>query len=326
MIRETVRPGCSLFRLLLLILLAPATAWCDAKDLNKREPAPAAHKAMDRANALLDRDLQALAPQRPGHRDLYVLAVAGDGTETVFRNEVLHLENLATRRLDAAGRVLVLANHPPDSLVRPLPLADPGNLRRALAGLGKRMDPDEDLLLLYMTSHGTEEHQFLLRRPDRPDRLLTPQQLRNALDASGIRHRVVVISACYSGGFARALESPDTLLLMAARRDRPSFGCGNDSVATYFGRAWLVDGLNATLDFAEAFAQASRAIEARETAEGRLPSQPQLRRGERIAATLAEWREGFTPGPAVPYPHAEPEDAGEKLIPPRLPTDKSGSR
>jgi hypothetical protein len=139
---------------------------------------------------------------------------------------------------------------------------------------------------------------------------------------------VVVISACYSGGFARALEDPDTLLLMAARRDRPSFGCGNDSVATYFGRAWLVDGLNATLDFVDAFAQAKRAIEKREVAEGRLPSQPQLREGGRIGATLAAWRAGFTPGPPLPYPHAEPEPLGvnEKLIPPRLPADKSGSR
>jgi hypothetical protein len=299
-----------------------------AKNLRKPDLPPVEDRSEERSATLLDRDIAALAPQRPGHRDLYVLAVAGDGTEQVFRNEVLHLENLATRRLDAAGRVLVLANHPPDSLQRPLPLAGPGTLERALAGLGETMDPDEDLLLLYLTSHGTEDHQFLLRRPERADRLLTPRELRKALDAAGIRHRVVVISACYSGGFARALEDPDTLLLMAARRDRPSFGCGNDSVATYFGRAWLVDGLNATLDFVEAFAQAKRAIEKREVAEGRLPSQPQLRQGERIGATLAAWRAGFTPGPPMPYPHAEPEPAGanEKLIPPRLPADKSGSR
>lgn len=299
-----------------------------AKSLRKPDLPPVEDRSEERSAALLERDIAALAPQRPGHRDLYVLAVAGDGTEQVFRNEVLHLENLATRRLDAAGRVLVLANHPPDSLQRPLPLAGPGNLQRALAGLGEAMDPDEDLLLLYLTSHGTEDHQFLLRRPERADRLLTPRELRKALDAAGIRHRVVVISACYSGGFARALEDPDTLLLMAARRDRPSFGCGNDSVATYFGRAWLVDGLNATLDFVAAFTQAKRAIEKRETAEGRLPSQPQLRQGERIGATLAAWRAGFTPGPPLPYPYAEPEpaDANEKLIPPRLPVDKSGSR
>jgi hypothetical protein len=301
-------------------------AGCGAKDIDKAAPQPQKNDASTTRQALLARDIAALAPQRPGHRDLYVLAVAGDGTEQVFRNEVLHLENLATRRLDAPGRVLVLANHPQDSLQRPLPLADPGSLRTALAGLGDAMDPDEDVLLLYLTSHGTEDHRFLLRQPERGDRLLTPRQLREALDASGIRHRVVVISACYSGGFMRELDDPDTLLLMAARRDRPSFGCGNDSVATYFGRAWLVDGLNATVDFALAFEQARAAIEKREKAEGLLPSRPQIQRGERIDATLAAWRAGFTPGPPLPYPHAEPEAAGEKLIPPRLPAGKSGSR
>ncbi len=312
--------------LLLLALGASLGAWCSAKELRKPPSPPADDTAAETTSALLDREIAALAPQRPGHRDLYVLAVAGDGTEAVFRNEVLHLENLATRRLDAAGRVLVLANHPADSLQRPLAPADPGNLRRALAGLGDAMDPDEDLLLLYLTSHGTEDHRFLLRRPDRADRLLTPRQLREALDASGIRHRVVAISACYSGGFARALDDPDTLLLMAARRDRASFGCGNDSVATYFGRAWLVDGLNDTLDFSLAFDQAVKRIEQRERAEGLLPSRPQRQQGQRIGATLAAWRAGFTPGPALPYPHAEAEDEGEKLIPPRRPADKSGSR
>lgn len=320
--------------LLALALLVSLAAWCSAKELAKPEPplrAQATPPAVDAAvDAALERDLANLARQRPGQVDLYVLGVAGDGSEAVFRNEVLHLENLASRRLDAKGRVLVLANHDNLPMHRPLPPASEATLRRALAGIGEAMDRDEDLLLLYLSSHGTEDHQFLLRRadPDLPDELLTPKQLRAALDDAGIRHRVVVISACYSGGFARALNSPDSLLLMAARRDRPSFGCGNDSVATYFGRAWLVDGLNATVDFVQAFEQARMAIERREMAEALMPSLPQINRGSRIDSTLAAWRAGFTPGPALPYPHAEPEDSEDgtvKLIPPRLPTYKSGS-
>ena len=316
--------------LLVLALLVSLAAWCSAKNLAKPAAQAPKQDAVLAVDAVLDRDLAALAPQRPGHIDLYVLGVAGDGSEEVFRNEVLHLENLASHRLDAAGRVLVLANHDELPVHRPLPLASEATLRRALAGIGETMDPDEDVLLLYLSSHGTEDHEFLLRRPDpeQPDELLTPKQLRAALDDAGIRHRVVVISACYSGGFARALNSPDSLLLMAARRDRPSFGCGNDSVATYFGRAWLVDGLNATVDFGLAFEQAKAAIERRETAEALLPSLPQINRGARIETTLAAWRAGFAPGPALPYPHAEPEpeDVPEKIIPPLLPTDKSGSR
>lgn len=311
--------------LLALALAFPLVATCAGKDLRKpglQPPKPQPAAAVD---AVLEQDLAALAPQRPGHVDLYVLGVAGDGSEDVFRNEVLHLQNLAARRLDAAGRVLVLANHDDQPVRRTLPLASETGIARALAGIGKTMDPAEDVLLLYLSSHGSEDHEFLLRRGDEPDELLTPVQLRAALDKAGIRHRVVVISACYSGGFARALADPDSLLLMAARRDRPSFGCGNDSVATYFGRAWLVDGLNATVDFVQAFEQAKKAIERREVSDGLLPSMPQINRGARIDATLAAWRAGFTPGPALPYPHAEPAPEPAKIIPPRLPAGKSRS-
>ena len=316
-------------RALFVLLLVASATWCFAKDLGKSTSLPLKQGADRAAESALVRDLAALAPQRPGQVDLYVLAVAGDGSEQVFRNEVLHLENLAARRLDAAGRALVLANHPNAPIQRVLPVASEATVRRALARIGEVMDPEEDLLLLYLTSHGTEDHQFLLQRGDLPVELLTPRQVRAALDEAGIQHRVVVISACYSGGFTKALASPDTLLLTAARRDRPSFGCGNDSVATYFGRAWLVDGLNQTVDFVQAFEQARAAIAKREQDEALQPSLPQINRGSRIEGRLAAWRAGFTPGPALPYPHAEPApdpDAPEKIIPPRLPTGKSGSR
>ena len=257
--------------------------------------------------AVLSADLAALVPQRPGHRDLFVLGFAGDGTEPVFVNEVRYLRDLAAQRLDAAGRVIVLANHVPDAPERPLPGATRENLRRALAGLGARMDPEEDVLLAYFTTHGSEDHQLLLRREGRRDQLLSAQMLREALDDAGIRHRVIAISACFAGGFIEPLEGPDTLVLTAARHDRASFGCGNDSVATFFGRAWLVEGLNQTLDFSEAFHRARISIAEREREESLRPSRPQLARGSRIEETLAAWRAGVNPGAALPYPHLEPD-------------------
>lgn len=274
----------------------------------------------------LQDEIAALAPQRPGHPDLFVLGVAGDGSEQVFLNEVRHLRDVAERRLDARGHVLVLANHPAEPPFRlPVP-ATPLTVRKALLGLGAAMDPAEDILLLYVTTHGSPDHWLLLRRDDLRDRRLDAHALRAALDDAGIRHRVLVLSACYSGGLAPDLQTPDTLLLAAARDDRTSFGCGNDSVATYFGRAWLVNGLNATVDFVEAFRQARKAISAREREEDYEPSLPQIRRGERIGAHLAAWRAGFQPGPPVPYPHVEPvfeeewlDEEEEEIVPPWLP-------
>ena len=275
----------------------------DAPAVDER-PAAATRDASD-ARTRLARELDALAPQRPGHPDLFVLGIAGDGTGQVFLNEVTHLRAVAERRLDARGHVVVLANHDVAPPAPPPVPATPATIRDALAALGEAMDPDEDLLLLYVTTHGTDDHALLLRRDGWPDAMFGPRQLRRALDAAGIRHRVLVLSACFAGGFASSLQTPDTLFLAAARADRTSFGCDDDSVATFFGRAWLVDGLNSTIDFAEAFRRARAAIAMREAAGDYEPSLPQIREGERIGETLAGWRAAVSPGAPVPYPFAE---------------------
>ncbi|WP_161627284.1 C13 family peptidase [Arenimonas composti] len=290
-----------------LLLLLALAASASAKDFRKSrgDAAPDAAAALAPAPArdpLLAAQLAALAPQRPGHRDLYVLAFAGDGTEQVFRNEALYLRDLAAQRLDAAGRVVVLANHPADDVAPALPPADASNLRAALAAIGAAMDRDEDLLLLYLTTHGAPEHALYLARPGQRDAWLRPPAIRAALDDAGIRHRVIVVSACYAGGFAAALGGPDTLVLMAAHKARPSFGCGVDATATYFGEAFLVQALNQTIDFEAAFEAAKREIARREHEQDLPPSLPQIQRGARIAATLAEWRRGVSPGPALAYP------------------------
>ena len=321
-----IRRALSLVALMALAAASGVAAFNVGKSLGKAA-CPAAERAKA-DDALLDRDIAALAPQRPGRADLFVVGLAGDGTEAVFRNEVLYLRDLAGRRMDADGRVLLLANHADAPPQRPLPRASLANLRAALAGVGAAMDRDEDLLLLYLTTHGTEDHELLLRRPGAEDDLLDAGQIRSALDEAGIRHRVIAISACYSGGLIRDLKDPDTLVLTAAREDRTSFGCGNDSAATFFGRAWLVDGLNASVDFSAAFQRARLGIAQREQAEQLRPSRPQMARGERIESRLAAWRAGFAPGPALPYPHADPEaadieavDAGAaEVTAPRLPT------
>jgi hypothetical protein len=267
-----------------------------------------------RDQRLLATSFAALAPQRPGQADLYVIGFAGDSAEDVFRNEVDYLETLMTRRFGAKDRVVSLVNHV-DSFRKPRPLATLDNLQRALIGVGRVMDRDEDLLLLFLTTHGTPDHALFLQLPPVFEATITPRQLRAALDASGIRNRVVVVSACYSGGFIPKLRSPDTLVLTAARKNRPSFGCGSDSTATYFGRAWMVDGLNRTTDFIAAFEGAKLRIAAQEKAEDYRPSQPQIDIGEHIAARLHRWQAGLVPGAPVPYPYVDDEPAAAAQAP-----------
>ena len=117
---------------------------------------------------------------------------------------------------------------------------------------------------------------------------------------------VLVINACYSGGFIPPLRGPGTLVLTAARSDRSSFGCGSESDITYFGHAWLEDALNHTDNFVDAFDRASREIATWEKREELTPSEPQIDRGSGIEQQLARWREGLKPGPAVPFKPATP--------------------
>lgn len=257
--------------------------------------------------ALIDARVAAMSRAEGEMRALYVVGVAGDASEDVFRNEARFLVDAAAPRLGAASRALALVNHADSLEGDGTPLATSDNLRHTLAEVGAHMDRERDLLLLYLTMHGAEDHQLGLVLPDGREAALTPTDLREALDAAGIVHRVVVISACFSGGFIPALETPDTLVLTAARADRPSFGCGTESTITFFGHAWLLDGLNANRNFAGAFRLATRAIKQRERMLGYERSGPRIAEGARIGDTLARWQATLPadPPPAVyPYPIA----------------------
>jgi hypothetical protein len=121
--------------------------------------------------------------------------------------------------------------------------------------------------------------------------------------------KVVVVNACYSGGFIPPLRGNDTLVMTAARSDRSSFGCGTESDLTYFGHAWLVDALNHTDNFVGAFHQASHEIAGWEKQDKLTPSEPQISVGSGIAVQLASWRKNVTPGPTVPFRPAKPVPA-----------------
>jgi hypothetical protein len=271
--------------------------------------------------AMLQAALDRLAPQRPGEVDLFAIGFAADGGEGVFRNEVEHLERLMATRFAAPQRTLSLINHP-GTLVD-TPLATLTNLRQALAGIASRIDVEQDILLLFLTSHGSAEHELHVALHDLPLDLVTPQALRDALDEAGIGWRLIVVSACYSGGFIDALRDPRSLIVTAARSDRTSFGCGVSSELTWFGQSFLVDGLNHTVDFVEAFEAAREAIRQREREQDEKPSHPQIEVGERISAQLQRWRDRLQPGPPVEFvpavrgwrPESDPEAAQDSADP-----------
>lgn len=270
-------------------------------DTAPEPPAPNfdAEQLMMSQSQQVDRAVDTLSMDTQGKVDLYALGFAGDGSENVFRNEVDYFQQLMARRFDADGRTLSLINNP--DTIDSAPLATLSNLRRALQGVAGRMDRKEDVLLLFLTSHGSREHELYVDLDPLPLDQIRPEDLRSALDDAGIRWRVVVVSACYSGGFVDALRDPYTLVITAARSDRSSFGCGADSDITWFGKAFLTEALNRTTDFEQAFALTSKRIREWELAQGDTPSVPQMAAGEAIGQKLAVWRSQMKPGPVVPF-------------------------
>jgi len=254
-----------------------------------RQPALVGEEIFPRQAPLLDRALAALEPQTPGRPDLYFVAFGPYGDQDVFLKESLYSSGLFERRFGTHGRTLTLVNN--EQKIGELPLATVTNLDQALKRLGAQMDPAEDILFLFLTSHGSRDGTLSVSLGDLSFKPLTAPVLASVLAGSGIQWKVLVVSGCYSGTFLEALKDDHTLVISAARADRTSFGCSDGAEFTYFGRAFFEQALNRTASFSEAFDIASQLVAEWETKEKRERSEPQMVAGPLIEAQLARWRE-----------------------------------
>jgi hypothetical protein len=235
---------------------------------------------------VLARGLDAVTQGRPGIVDVFFVGMAGYGHQDVFMREIDKVAQLMGDRFDAEGHIVKLVNNP--KTVREVPIATVTSLRAALKRVAEKMDVQEDVLVLFLTSHGSADHRFSLSLAPLQLRDLDPATLREVLDSSGIRNRVVIVSACYAGGFVEKLKDERTLVIASAAPDRNSFGCSNEAEWTYFGQAYFNEALRKTRSFTRAFDEAVVAIEAREKQGGHDPSRPMLWQGAAIREKLAE--------------------------------------
>lgn len=227
-------------------------------------------QALYAQNALLAQQMAALQPSDGTAAQMYALFIAGDGTQEVFRREAEYVSQQFGERYDTQGRSMLLANS--RSSVARLPLATTASIERALGALGQKMNKERDLLFVFLTSHGSREHDLQLGMRGLQIPQLSAKRLGELLKASGIRKQVVVVSACYSGGFVAPLQGPTTWVLTASRADRTSFGCADENDFTYFGRALFKESLPQAASLSDAFAQAKTLVE---QWEAKLPSAAQ---------------------------------------------------
>ncbi|HVF64835.1 MAG TPA: C13 family peptidase [Casimicrobiaceae bacterium] len=242
-------------------------------------------QALVKQPELLAQALQAIEPQRAGVVDLYFVGFAAYASQDVFRKDVDAALSVVHERYDAKERSIGLVNNPATVLDRPLATAS--NLRAALNTIGRRLDADEDVVMLFLTSHGGADHKLAVEfTPLKLDQVDGPL-LRKMIDEAGIRFAIVVVSACYSGGFIPALASDTTLVLTAAAADRTSFGCSHDSEMTFFTDALFNQALRTESSIVRAFEQAKDLVARRERAE-RLspPSDPVMSIGTAMREKL----------------------------------------
>lgn len=227
--------------------------------------------------------LTALAPQRRGVVDAYVLVIGLD-SDPVFGREAREAAKVLSRRFDAAGRTLVLAGGDGRGAAA-LPMGSLHALDLALARVAELMDTDEDVLVLYSTGHGAP-FGITYHDGDQGYGVLTPARLAGLLDELRLRNRLLILSACYSGLFVPALWSDTTALFTAASASRPSFGCVADNDWTFFGDAMINRALRKPQPLASASAEALKLVGEWEAGKGFEPSYPQVSIGGGVDSWL----------------------------------------
>ena len=259
-------------------------------------PASLSETAFYSQSHLLNKALEQIQFGEFAQTHWYFLGVAGASYQDVFKFEIDRIKEQFDTRFGTFGRSIELVNNP--SSINEIPIASKTSVDLALRKIGQQMNRESDVLFLYMTSHGLPNRFEMENEPiDLDD--VNPKWLRDTLDKSGIRWKVIVISACYSGSFVSALQSPDTLIITASAADRASFGCSNEADYTYFGRAFFDQAMREQHSLKGAFQQASETVAKWESAQGFDPSEPQWVIGKNMELMLPQLEQHLFPQQSI---------------------------
>jgi len=222
---------------------------------------------------LIDAQIARFPAETGSEAHVYFLGFAGYGEERVFAEEIKLAAKIVGENYGSAPRSVLLLNDRRD--LSTYPLASESSLKYALNALGRVMNRDEDVLFLALSSHGSRGATIEVSNEGMEPQTLGAVTLADLLAESGIRWKVIVVSACFSGAFVEPLADNHTIILTAASRSRTSFGCSDTRHLTYFGEAFYRDSLPGSTQLRAAFDTAKQEIRRREKEEGVRASQPQ---------------------------------------------------
>jgi len=229
--------------------------------------------------------LDSVKPGVPGKRDVFILATAFGG-EHVFDKEANGAADILVKRYGGATRKIVLSNAAA-MLGEDTPAATPEHFSASLAKIGEAMNP-EDVLFLFITSHGARDKGAAIYETQRLQSSMSPSRLAAELNDAGIKNRVLIISACFSGLYIPTLANADTAILTAASSERSSFGCQPERDWTYFGDAFFAHAMAGGAPLLSAFEDAKTLISKWESDMSVTPSEPSSDIGPNAKSFLAD--------------------------------------
>jgi hypothetical protein len=212
-----------------------------------------------------------------------IVLAAGDDQQPVFDDATLAL----TKRLRAAGIPAHNIHRLSASIAAIRDGVEPAtaeNLLRRIASLPARAG---DRCFIFLTSHGEYNAGLWLARSQRA---LHPEELAQALSRGCTAvPTVVVVSSCYSGGFATGvMAKPNRVIITASRRDRPSFGCQVERTYSFFDGCFLGALPNAT-NWKAVFQATGRCVAREEKTLDERPSDPQAYFGPETAGLSVQF-------------------------------------
>jgi len=258
-------------RILFLILAASLAAGAAAEQPSAT--ADVTKESAERQRGLIDAQVARFPKEPVSGGRVYFLGFAGVGEERVFAEEIKLAAKRVGEKYGSSMRSVLLLNDRRDLATQPL--ASTSSLRYSLLEIARVMNRSEDVLFLALSSHGSRDSTIAVSNTGMAEQGLSARTLAELLEESGIKWRVIVVSACFSGAFVKPLSDDHTIVITAASKNRSSFGCSDQRDLTYFGEAFYRDALPNSPDLRMAFETARKEIRRREKDEEFTPSKPQ---------------------------------------------------
>jgi len=266
-------------------LLGPLEPWWrefDATPTGADAVSPASEAVLAAQEFMMDRALDGLDDERSGTVDLYFVGFAPDSRRPGFAADVDTAQRTMDERWNTSGRSVVLVNSP--LTVAERPFASITHLRQVLLEIGDIIDPDEDVVMLYLTGSSTAGHALAAVNPPLELAALSPQGLRQLLDAAGIRWSIIVVSTCEAGTWVDALQDDETAVIASSSADVKGSDCAGGIRPSAFGDVFFGSAMRQSDDLEHAVELARKQL-----AERKAP-RPVMSIGASIADRLKSLR------------------------------------